>query len=280
MRPKIQNLLAEFSAKLHLQRYAPASIKTYNNALMKFLVAFQHQNLEQLSVQHIAHFLSRLQKQQQLSPAYQRQILASITKFYHLFFNRRLDLSALYPKRKKKALPQYLTLLEIKRLFSHCHNLKHLCVLQILYGCGLRVSEVVALKVVDIDSAAMRLLVRKAKGQKDRVVPLPKSLLENLRKYYKIHQPKNYLFEGQKKVQYSIKSIQELTKKYAFKAQIKKKVTPHMLRHSYATHQLENGVSIRHIQELLGHNSIKTTEIYTHICKVSNANIFNPLDQL
>ena len=191
-----------------------------------------------------------------------------------------MDLSALYPKRKKKALPQYLTPLEIKRLFSYCHNLKHLCVLQILYGCGLRVSEVVALKMVDIDSAAMRLLVRNAKGQKDRVVPLPKSLLENLRKYYKIHQPKNYLFEGQKKVQYSIKSIQELTKKYAFKAQIKKKVTPHILRHSYATHQLENGVSIRHIQELLGHNSIKTTEIYTHICKVSNANIANPLDQL
>ena len=280
MCPKIQSLLAEFRAKLHLQRYAPTSIKTYNNALTKFLVAFQHENLEQLSLQQIAHFLSRLQKNQHLSPTYQRQILSSITKFYHLFFNRRLDLSVLYPKRKKKALPNYLTLQEIKRLFFHCHNLKHLCVLQILYGCGLRVSEVVALKITDIDSAAMRILVRNAKGQKDRVVPLPKSLLENLRHYYKIYQPKNYLFEGQKKVQYSIKSIQEVTKKCAYEAHIKKKVTPHILRHSYATHQLENGVNIRHIQELLGHNSIKTTEIYTHISKVSKEKIANPLDQL
>lgn len=280
MRPNIQSLLAEYNAKLHLQRYASASIKTYKNALIKFLVAFQHENLEQLSVQQIAYFLSRLQKSQQLSPAYQRQILASIAKFYHLFFNRRLDLSALYPERKKKTLPKYLTPPEIKRIFSHCHNLKHLCVLQILYGCGLRVSEIVTLKITDIDSAAMRIMVRNAKCQKNRVVPLPKSLLKNLRKYYKTYQPNNYLFEGQKKMQYSIKSIQEVTKKYAFKAQIKKKVTPHMLRHSYATHQLENGVNIRQLQELLGHNSIKTTEIYTHISKVSNANIANPLDQL
>lgn len=280
MRPKIQSLLTEFSTKLHLQRYAPASIKTYKNALTKFLVAFQHENLEQLSVPQIAHFLSTLQKSQQLSPAYQRQILASVTKFYHLFFNRRLELSARYPKRRKLTLPKYLTPPEIRRLFSTCHNLKHLCVLQFLYGCGLRVSEVVALRTADIDAAAMRIMVRNTKGQKDRVVPLPKSLLENLRHYFKTYQPNTYLFEGQKKAQYSVKSIQEATKKYALEAQIKKKVTPHMLRHSYATHQLEKGVHLRYIQELLGHNSIKTTEIYTHISKVLKENIANPLDQL
>ena len=152
--------------------------------------------------------------------------------------------------------------------------------LQFLYGCGLRVSEVVALRTADIDAAAMRIMVRNTKGQKDRVVPLPKSLLENLRHYFKTYQPNTYLFEGQKKAQYSVKSIQEATKKYALEAQIKKKVTPHMLRHSYATHQLEKGVHLRYIQELLGHNSIKTTEIYTHISKVLKENIANPLDQL
>ena len=96
----------------------------------------------------------------------------------------------------------------------------------------------------------------------------------------KPHRPKHYLFEGQKRAQYSVKSIQEVTKKYAFEAQIRKKVTPHILRHSYATHQLENGVNIRYIQELLGHHSIKTTEIYTHISKVAKEKIANPLDQL
>ena len=126
----------------------------------------------------------------------------------------------------------------------------------------------------------MRILVRNAKGKKDRVVPLPKSLLVDLRAYYKAFSPKKYLFEGQNGGQYSVKSIQQLTKKYAREALIMKEVTPHKLRHSYATHQLENGVNIRHIQELLGHNSINKTEIYTHISQLSKANIANPLDQL
>ena len=138
----------------------------------------------------------------------------------------------------------------------------------------------VALRTADIDAAAMRIMVRNTKGQKDRVVPLPKSLLENLRHYFKTYQPNTFIFEGQKKAQYSVKSIQEATKKYALEAQIKKKVTPHMLRHSYATHQLEKGVHLRYIQELLGHNSIKTTEIYTHVSKVLKEKIANPLDQL
>lgn len=280
MCPNIQSLLAEFRAKLQVQRYAPTSIKTYNYALTKFLVAFPLENLDQLSVPQITHFLSSLQTNHSLSPTYQRQILTSITKFYQLFFNRRLDVYALYSQRKKKALPKHLSPQEIKRMFLQCHNLKHLCVLQIAYACGLRVSEVVALKITDIESAGMRILVRNAKGQNDRVVPLPKSLLKNLRRYYKSYHPKEYLFEGQKSRQYSVKSIQEVTKKYALKARIQQRVTPRMLRHSYATHQLESGVSLRHIQQLLGHHSIKTTEIYTQLVKVSKAKMINPLDQL
>ena len=155
-----------------------------------------------------------------------------------------------------------------------------MCILKILYGCGLRVSEVVALKIEDVDSSEMRLLVRNAKGQKDRVVPLPNLLLGDLRDYYSAFRPKKYLFEGQKGGQYSAKSVQEMTKKYAFAAQIKKKVTPHILRHSYATHQLENGINIRYLQELMGHQSIKTTEVYTHVSKVTKGKLANPLDQL
>ena len=155
-----------------------------------------------------------------------------------------------------------------------------MCILKICYGCGLRVSEVVALKITDIDSSSMRLTVQAAKGNKDRVLPLPLTLLQNLQQCYTVYSPKCYLFEGQNDGKYTAKSIQNFIKKYARKANIKKSVTPHMLRHSYATHQLENGIDINYVQELLGHNSIKTTELYTHVIKISKNNITSPLEQL
>lgn len=273
-------LLSDFEVKLRLQRYAPSSIKTYKNALTKFLVAFQQYNLEHISLAQIQTFIHHLQTKDGISATYQKQILASISKFYLLYYKRKLKLSPLYPKRKAKPLPKYLTVPEVKRLLQQCTNLKHECILKILYGCGLRVSEVIALKITDIDSAAMRLMVRAAKGKKDRVLPLPLNLLENLRQYYWAYLPKHYLFEGQSGGKYTAKSIQRFIKKYAHKANIQKSVTPHMLRHSYATHQLENGINIRYVQELLGHNSIKTTELYTQVTKISKNNISNPLDHL
>ena len=280
MCPNTNNLLSDFVLKLHLQRYASSSIKTYKNALSKFLTAFQHQDLETLSVQHIQNFIHYLKDKHDISPVYQRQILASITKFYNLYYQRNLDLSVLYPKRKSKPLPKYLTVPEVKRLLLQCTNLKHGCILKILYGCGLRVSEVIALKIADIDSSAMRLMVRAAKGKKDRALPLPKTLLHSLRQYYVAYRPKAYLFEGQRGGKYTAKSIQNFIKKYAREANIQKSVTPHMLRHSYATHQLENGINIRYVQELLGHSSVKTTELYTHLTKISKNKIKSPLDQL
>ncbi len=280
MCPNINNLLSDFVIKLRLQRYAPSSIKTYKNALAKFLIAFQQYDLEQITVQQIQNFMHNLQVKHHISTIYQKQILASITKFYLLYYNRKLNLSALYPKRNPKPLPKYLSALEVKRLLKQCTNLKHTCILKILYGCGLRVSEVIALKIADIDSSAMRVMVRAAKGKKDRVLPLPQTLLQNLRQYYLAYRPKDYLFEGQYGGKYTAKSIQNFIKKYARGANLQKSVTPHMLRHSYATHQLENGINIRYVQELLGHNSIKTTELYTHVTKISKNNITSPLDQL
>ena len=280
MPPQITTILTAFAAKLRLQRYAPSSIKAYTHALGKFLAAFKDCDITQLNVQHIEGFIQQLQQHQNISPAYQKQILAAIGKFYLLFYQRKLALAVLYPKRHTKTLPKYLTLTEVKRLLQHCSNKKHLCIIQLLYGCGLRVSEVVTLKIEDIDSAAMRIAIRAPKGKKDRVVPLPKLLLENLRLYYSSHHPKEFLFEGQTGGEYSVKSIQNFIKKCALDAQLIKNVTPHMLRHSYATHQLEQGVHIQNVQKLLGHKSIKTTEIYTHVVDVSKGNIPSPLDHL
>lgn len=280
MCPNTNNLLCDFEVKLRLQHYAPSSIKAYKNALAKFLGAFEGYDLKQLTVLQIQNFIHHLQVKNGISAIYQKQILASITKFYLLYYKRKLELAPLCPKRRAKPLPKYLTVSETKRLLQQCTNLKHGCILKILYGCGLRVSEVIALKIKDIDADAMRLLVRAAKGKKDRALPLPLTLLQNLRQYYLAYRPKDYLFEGQNGGIYTAKSIQSFIKKYAREAKILKAVTPHMLRHSFATHQLENGINIRYVQELLGHNSIKTTELYTHLTKVSKNNITSPLDRL
>jgi len=280
MKTQLQRQLSDFVIKLKIQRYASSSIKTYENALIKFLVAFEQYDISQININQIKNYIHFLHEKESISPSYQKQILSAITKFYALCYNRKLKLSVLYPKRKSKPLPKYLTVDEVRRLIHQCTNLKHLCILKTLYGCGLRISEVITLKLTDIDSSSMRLKICCAKGKKYRFVPLPKSLLESLRNYYKIYRPKNYLFEGQKNETYSAKSIQTFVRKYAIRANIKKAVTPHILRHSYATHQLENGINLRYIQDVLGHQSIKTTELYTHITNASKNTISNPLDTM
>ena len=159
-------------------------------------------------------------------------------------------------------------------------NLKHLCIVKLLYGAGLRLSEVLNLQLEDIDSRNLLINIRNSKGRKDRSVMLSDRLLTDLRNYFKEYEPKEYLFEGQKNAKYSSTSVQNIVKNAAKRAGIKKTVTPHILRHSFATHLVENGTDIRYVQELLGHNSIKTTELYTHITDVGKSKIKSPLDQL
>ena len=212
--------------------------------------------------------------------SHQRMIIASIDKFYKSLYNRKLDIKHLYPSRKSHSLPNYLTKEEVRKLIAKVENIKHRCIIKLLYGSGLRLSELLHLKVSDIDSKSMIIHIRKSKGNKDRVVMLSNSLLQELRIYFKKHKPNDFLFEGQTGGIYSAKSVQMIVKKAASKAGIKKQVTPHTLRHSFATHLLESGTDVRFIQELLGHNSIKTTEIYTHITNISKSKIKSPLDSL
>ena len=163
-------------------------------------------------------------------------------------------------------------------MISKTRNLKHKCIISLLYSAGLRRSELLNLKIEDIDSKRMLILVRQAKGNKDRVTLLANSILEDLRAYYMEWKPKVYLFEGVHGGKYSPQSILKLVKRASEKAGIPKNVTPHMLRHSFATHLLENGTDLRYIQSLLGHNSSRTTEIYTHIATNHFNTIKNPLD--
>lgn len=276
----MENIIAAFQQKLLLQRYAENTIKTYSGCLSKFLQAFHRYNMEQVTERNIENYIYHLVETEKISDSYQKQMLGTIRMYFDLCLNRKLNLEHLYPKRQQHRLPKYLSQQEVKRMMEVAVNIKHRCILKLMYGAGLRVSEVLALTLTDIDSANMLIHVRDAKGRKDRTVMLSDSLLSDLRAYFLQCQPQHFLFEGQSGEQYSARSVQAVVKQSAQKAKIAKPVSPHILRHSFATHLVENGTDIRYVQELLGHRSIKTTEIYTHITDVSKSRIKSPLDHL
>jgi integrase/recombinase XerD len=169
----------------------------------------------------------------------------------------------------------------VKSILDAHYNIKHKVMLSLIYSCGLRCGELLNLKPDDIDSKRNIVLIKQSKGKKDRIVPLSIKILEMLRDYYSVYKPSNYLFEGQNKGQpYDARSLQLVLKQALQKTNIKKPVTLHWLRHSYATHLLESGTDLLYIQELLGHNSSKTTEIYTHVSTKSIQQIKSPFDDL
>ena len=278
----IEGLLVKFEQKLILQRYSPNTIRNYISAVRNFLEVaekkFSHPvELDEASIEK--YVLWKVQKHK-IGSSYQRMIIASIDKFYTSVFNKQLNIKYLYPSCKSYSLPNYLTTVEVKKLIAGVMNLKHRCIIKLLYGLGLRLSELLNLKLTDIDSKSMIIHIRKSKGNKDRVVMLSNALLDELRVYFINYKPVDFLFEGQSGGMYSAKSVQVIVKNAASKAGIKKQVTPHTLRHSFATHLLESGTDIRFIQQLLGHSSIKTTGIYTHITDVIKSKIKSPLDLL
>ena len=180
--------------------------------------------------------------------------------------------------RVKKKLPIVLSKEDVLKMIESTSNLKHRCIISLLYSAGLRRSELLNLKLSDIDSSRMLIHIEDAKGNKDRYTLLSKKALIDLRSYYKIWKPSDYLFESPKKSKYSANSVGKVVSNAAQKARIRKHVSAHTLRHSFATHLLEAGTDLRYIQLLLGHNSTKTTEIYTHVAKSSFDSIKNPLD--
>ena len=279
---EINDLIATFERKLKLQRYSANSIKNYTCTVKGFLqvAARKFDHPGQLSEDEIEKYVFWKIEKHKVSSSYQRLIVASLDKFYQLVLNRNLQVRHLYPSRKEDRLPKYVTVAEVKRMLASVTNLKHVCIIKLLYGCGLRLSELLHLKISDINSERMLVHIKNSKGNKDRAVMLSPVLLEDLRNYFKAYHPKVYLFEGQSGGMYSEKSVQTVVKVAATKAGIQKTVTPHTLRHSFATHLLENGTDIRYIQQLLGHSSVKTTEIYTHITDVAKSKIKSPLDLL
>ncbi|MCK0180084.1 tyrosine-type recombinase/integrase [Flavobacteriaceae bacterium S0862] len=266
-----------FLDKLELKGYANNTVKTYISCFERFINYYSNKDIDKLNETDVRDYLKFI-TQSDWSTSYINQSINSIKFYYEIVLGMPNRFYEIERPRKKKKLPIILSKDEVKQLIEATQNLKHRCVLSLLYSAGLRRSELLNLRIADIDSKRMLIKVNDAKGNKDRYTILSKSALVDLRKYYLQYKPSNYLFEGQKKEKYSATSIIKILASAIYKAGINKHVTPHTLRHSFATHLLENGTDLRYIQLLLGHNSTKTTEIYTHVAKTSFNSIQNPLD--
>ena len=274
----MNDITKKYKRLLLQKRYSPNTQRVYSHYFNDFITYFKGANVADLTKEQINNYILTLIKSQNISISQQNQRINAIKFYYEKLLGREKQYYELYRPNKEHKLPKVLSKNEVKKILNSCDNMKHKCILMLIYSAGLRRSELINLKILDIDSERMVINIKGAKGKKDRISLLSDNLLQLLRKYYKKYIPKVYLFEGQSGGKYSPTSVANILKKASLKAGIKKKVTPHMLRHSFATHLLEQGTDLRYIQELLGHNSSKTTEIYTHVSKRAIDKIKNPID--
>lgn len=273
--------LSKFRIWMKTLRYSENTIQTYVDAIRVFKRFIEeYKDLSLATEGDIRNFNHEYILGNNYSSSYQNQIINAIKLYYKFSYAKHLNIAEIERPKRERKLPLILSTSEIEHLLSGIKNEKHYCMLAMIYGCGLRRSELINLQLKDVDSGRMVVSVKSGKGNKDRQIPLPKRLLPLLKTYYKQYKPKVYLFEGQDGGKYSEKSLAEVLKKAKGIARIIKPISLHTLRHSYATHLLESGVNLRYIQELLGHSSTKTTQIYTHVSIENIKNIQSPLDQL
>ena len=258
--------IAKFKQWLRSKRYSESTIVTYSEALKSFLVFYNNKAIADISNEDVIVYNNEYILKSGLSSSYQNQIVNSIKLYFKTCRDTKIEVDKIHRPKREKVLPNVLSKEEVKAILEAHSNLKHKMMLSLIYSCGLRCGELLALQPVHIDSKRNIVLLKNAKGKKDRIAPLSPKILEMLREYYKLFKPTTYLFEGQHAgTPYDSRSLQKVLKLALNKARIVKPVTLHWLRHSYATHLLESGTDLRYIQELLGHSSSKTTEVYTHV---------------
>lgn len=273
--------IEKFKQWMRSKRYSESTITTYSEALKSFLVFYREKAVADIINDDVIVYNNEYILKNNLSASYQNQTVNAIKLFFQTIRETKMLVDKIHRPKRAKSLPNVLSKEEVKLILNAHSNIKHKTMLSLIYSCGLRCGELLALKPVNIDSKRNIILLKNAKGKKDRIVPLSPLILEMLREYFKLYKPKTYLFEGQNiGMQYDARSLQLILKQALQKAGIIKPVTLHWLRHSYATHLLESGTDLRYIQELLGHNSSKTTEIYTHVSTKSIQQIKSPFDDL
>ncbi|MBM7613849.1 site-specific tyrosine recombinase/integron integrase [Alkaliphilus hydrothermalis] len=275
-----QSIYLQVERVLKLKGYSSNTIEAYVSHIKQFISYFGKE-VRLITNEDVNEYLLYMLEERQCSSSYVNTAVSSI-KFLFNQVLRRFDMAVGIPRPKKeKKLPEVLNEEEVTKILNVVENHKHKAILCLVYSAGLRVSEVVRLKAEDIDSVRMLIHVKGAKGKKDRYTLLSEKALIVLRNYYRRYTPKEWLFEGEFKSNHlTERSVQRVFKTACIKAGIKKDVSIHSLRHSFATHLLEGGIDIRYIQSLLGHSSSKTTEIYTHVSNKYLSNIQSPLDKL
>ncbi|WP_052444044.1 tyrosine-type recombinase/integrase [Flammeovirga sp. OC4] len=275
--------------KLELYRYALNTAQIYTSMLQKYLDHLYRKGYQdirtiedgQLSKTLLEQYLFHIVSVEKRSDSYQNQALNAVKFYLERVLERDYCYYNVQRPRKKERLPVVLSTGEIKSIFTNTRNIKHKAILMTIYSAGLRIGELINLEIKDIDSKRMLIRVVEGKGNKDRNTLLSEKNLLILREYFKNYRPKKYLFEGEKEgMKYSRTSVSKILKRAVIKSKIQKRVTVHTLRHSFATHLLENGVDLRYIQSLLGHNSSMTTQIYTHVSTKVVREIQSPLDNL
>lgn len=278
-KPGVKFCPQAFYDTLEGKMYSMATAKSYIHYFEKFINHFYNEEYNDLSELDIQQYLLQVQRTGVSKSSLNLHINA-IKFYYEVVLGMPNRFYTIHRPMKEHKLPVVLAPKEVLNLIEATNNIKHRCLVSLLYSAGLRRSEIIQLKIEDVDGKRMLLHIKNAKGGKDRFSVLSDQVLKDLRTYYKKYKPKNYMFEGPTGLPYSGSSINKIIKRAAEVAGISKRISAHTLRHSFATHLLENGTDLRTIQVLLGHNSTKTTEIYTHIAKNHITSVKSPLDSI
>ncbi|MEL7124442.1 MAG: tyrosine-type recombinase/integrase, partial [Bacteroidota bacterium] len=270
--------IESFTKWMAQKRYSRNTINTYESMLLIFFRFHFPKSVIEISEKDVLKFNTDYIMANGFSYTYQNQMINAIKLFYRKQGNKTLIPENLERPKKSKKLPEVLSIEEVKSIIQNTINLKHKTLLSLLYSCGLRIGEALKLRIKDINYQRGFMHVRSAKGSKDRYIPIPKQMIDLLERYLEFYKPTEFIFEGQNGGMYTAVSARQILKRSLHLTGISKPITLHTLRHSHATHLLENGTDLRFIQELLGHNSPKTTMIYTHVSTTSLDRIKNPFD--
>lgn len=274
---KMRRLLEE---ELRLRGYRGRTVEAYTRCVAKF-VEFHGRPAQDMGAPEIRSYLLHMTEEQKLSGSTVNQAVCALRFFYVEVLKRSWEIETVHYQKRARRLPGVLSESEVSRLISATQDVKQRAIVMTLYSAGLRLDELVHLRPADIESGSMRIRVREGKGGHERYTLLSKTLLETLRIYFKLHRPSDWLFYGRTKDEpIRPRSIQRMVAALGQRAGLSRPIRPHSLRHSFATHLLEGGTSLPYIKELLGHRSLKSTLIYTHVSREGLGRVISPLDRI